>query len=82
MMFRVLLYLCGGLSGITWFLRTTDNIRTSLSGENALLFLTMTVAFGFAAVCDAIDHLKPKQEMPDPSARTETTLDHDDDLPD
>jgi hypothetical protein len=58
MLFRVLLYGCILVSGLAWFMRVVENVQTALTGNNALLFVALTVGLGCAAIADAVDGLR------------------------
>lgn len=57
MLIRPLLYLCGLAGGLAWFFRAVAEPRSAFAGENAVLFLILTVALGFTAVAGLLDQL-------------------------
>lgn len=57
MLIRPLLYLCGLAGGLAWFFRAVAEPRSAFAGENAVLFLVLTVALGFSMLAGSLDQL-------------------------
>ncbi|MBL8792635.1 MAG: hypothetical protein JNM56_01890 [Planctomycetia bacterium] len=74
MLIRPLLYLCGLAGGLAWFFRAVAEPRLAFAGENAVLFLVLTVALGFTAVGSALDQLIALLEQKHPGRAAETVL--------